>query len=70
MAVSDDKLDLAEIGREAFAAAMAGFGPLPWDLQTYWPGLPGRAYIFEMVRRRWGMAGAEFARTLPIFTLH
>jgi hypothetical protein len=63
-------LNIAEIQRDAFAAAMAGFGPLPWELQKYWPGPPCRAFIFEMVRRRWGMAGAEYAKTLPLFTMH
>jgi hypothetical protein len=66
------KLDLAAIERTAFGAAMADLGPFPPPISAnYWPKPLGRPYIFEMLRRTYGMAAAEFARaTLPIFTLH
>jgi hypothetical protein len=69
MAVSDD-LDIAEIERRARIYAMAGFGPVSWELQRYWPGHPCRGFIIEMLRRDFGLAGVEYARTLPIFTRH
>jgi hypothetical protein len=68
--VNDESLDIAGIERAAFAHALAAFAPVPWPLQDCWPGLPGRAYCFEMIRRKFGWAGFEYARTLPIFTLH
>jgi hypothetical protein len=62
--------EIGELERAAFKHFMAGFnGPYPG--QEYWPpGPPGKAYCFEMLRRTYGMAGVEFARTLPIFTSH
>jgi hypothetical protein len=63
-------LDLAELEARAREHFRAGFdGPYPG--QEHWPpGAPGRAYIFEMLRRQFGMAGVEYARTLPILTSH
>jgi len=62
--------DIAKLERAAFKHFMAGFnGPYPG--QEYWPpGAPGRAYIFEMLRRQFGMAGVEHAKRLKIFTSH
>ena len=64
-------LDIAGIERTAFAAAMADLGPfLPPPAADYWPKPLGRPFIYEMVRRKHGWAGAEFAMTLPICTSH
>jgi hypothetical protein len=63
-------LDIAEIERAAFVHFMAGFDGLPFALSEVWPGAPGKAYCFEMLRRTYGMAGAEYAMTLRIFTQH
>jgi hypothetical protein len=68
MAVND--ADIAELEARAREHFRAGFdGPYP-DQEHWPPGPPGRAYIFEMLRRQFGMAGVEYARTLPIFTSH
>jgi len=69
VAVISDR-DIAKLERAAFKHFRAGFdGPYPG--QEHWPpGAPGRAYIFEMIRRQFGMAGVEYSRTLPIFTSH
>jgi hypothetical protein len=68
-----------EIERAAFVHVMAGFDAPPrrpaftpgyWPLKDVWPGMPGRAYVYEMLRRTYGMAGVEYARTLPLMRQH
>jgi hypothetical protein len=64
----DSNFDVAEIERACFVHVMTGlnnFSPPAW-----WPFPPGRAYALEQIRRRFGMAGVEHAKRLPIFTLH
>ena len=62
--------DIIELQRAAFVHFRAGFDGLPFPLQEVWPGPPGRAYCFEMIRRQFGWSGFECAKTLPIFTSH
>jgi hypothetical protein len=66
----DNDYDIAELERAAFVHAMAALDGLPYPLQECWPGPPGRAYVFEMLRRAYGMAGVEYAKRLKVFTLH
>jgi hypothetical protein len=70
--------EIGELERAAFVHAMAGFHAPPrypafipgwWPSKDYWP-VPGRAYVFEMLRRTYGMEGVEFARTLPLLRRH
>jgi hypothetical protein len=72
MAVNDNGgFDIAELERAAFVHFKAGFDGLSFPDHEYWPpGPPGRAYMFEMIRREFGWAGFEYAKTLPIFTSH
>jgi hypothetical protein len=62
--------DIAKLERAAIAHFRAGFDGLPFPLQHCWPGAPGKAYCFEMLRRTYGMEGVEYARKLPMFTSH
>jgi hypothetical protein len=41
-----------------------------WPLKDCWPGMPGRAYVYEMIRRTHGRAGIEYAKTLPLMRQH
>lgn len=66
--MSDVNFDPMELERAAFVHFMAGMDESPWPLQEVWPGAPGKAYIYEMIRRTYGWGGAEYARTLKIFT--
>jgi hypothetical protein len=66
----EGKLDIAEIERAAFVHFLAGIDGLSFPLQEVWPGVPGRAYIYEMIRREFGEPAIEYARKLPIFTQH
>jgi len=72
--------DLGELERAAFVHCMAGFDCpkrpafLPWASQAsldHWPPQsPGRAYVYEKIRRVWGMSGSEYAKTLPLLRSH
>jgi hypothetical protein len=62
--------DAMELERALLVHFMAGMDGLSFPLQEYWPGAPGRAYIFEMLRREFGQPAIEYAKTLPIFTRH
>ena len=62
--------DIAKLERAAFDAFMAGFNGADFPSREVWPGAPGKAYIFEMVRRQFGPAGCEYLKGLPIFTSH
>jgi hypothetical protein len=62
--------DVAELERAVKVHFRAGFDGLPFPLQEVWPGSPGKAYCFEMVRREFGWAGFEYAKRLKIFTSH
>jgi len=42
----------------------------PYPLEEVWPGSPGRAYIYEMLRREFSQPAIEYARKLKIFTQH
>jgi hypothetical protein len=76
MALTD--AEIGELKCAAFVHAMAGFHAPPrypafipghWPEKEYWP-VPCRAYVFEMIRRTYGMAGVEYARTLPLLRRH
>ena len=68
MAVTE--AEIAKLERAAFTHFMAGFNGQSFPLREVWPGAPGRAYIFEMLRRAYGMAGVEYAKRLKVFTSH
>jgi hypothetical protein len=76
MALSE--ADIIEIQRHVFVHVMAGFNvprypafiPDWWPLKDCWPGMPGRAYVYEMIRRTHGRAGIEYAKTLPLMRQH
>jgi hypothetical protein len=62
--------DIAALERDARQHFMAGFNGQTFPLREVWPGAPGAAYIYEMLRRTYGMSGVELARKLPMFTQH
>jgi hypothetical protein len=72
--------DIGELERAAYAYAMAGFDCpkrpafIPWPLQAsrdYWPlQSPGKAYVYEKIRRVYGPVGIEYAKTLPLMRSH
>jgi hypothetical protein len=66
----DDNFDIAELERAMVAHFMAGFDGPDYPLRDCWPGVPGKAYCLEMIRRTYGMAGVEHAKRLKIFTSH
>jgi hypothetical protein len=72
--------DIGELERAAYVYAMAGFDVpkrpafFPWPLQAQrdcWPlNSPGKAYVYEKVRRVFGPAGIEYVKTLPLMRSH
>ena len=62
--------EIAELQHATLRHFMAGFNGRTFPLRDCWPGPPGKAYIYEMVRRQFGAAGCEYLKGLPIFTSH
>jgi hypothetical protein len=63
-------VDIAKVERAAFIHAMAGLDGLLYPLWDCWPGPPGRAYVYEMLRRDFGTDAIEYVKTLPLMTQH